>query len=125
MSEIGEIFERVDLDRLLESSEETPVWLFKHSLTCGTSSWALKRFRSFVEARSADAGGLPGVPVIVAVQRARSLSNEVASVTGVRHESPQVLLIQGRRVLWHASHWQITEKDLEEASRLVSLPRAG
>jgi bacillithiol system protein YtxJ len=119
VSDLEEVSDRAGLDRLFERSAENPVWLFKHSLTCGTSSWALKRFRRFVEDRSAAEGGLPGVPALLAVQTARGVSDAVAELTGVRHESPQVLLIQSARVVWHASHWQITEKALEEAGRLV------
>lgn len=122
---IAEIDDQADLERRLESSSETPLWLFKHSLTCGTSNWALDRFKKFVEARAGEGDGLPGEPVILTVQTARALSNTVATLTGVRHESPQVLLIQEGRVVWHASHWQITVEALEEATGLLSDPVTG
>ncbi|HEY8416227.1 MAG TPA: monothiol bacilliredoxin BrxC family protein [Thermaerobacter sp.] len=39
---------------------------------------------------------------------------------GVRHQSPQALLVQRGAVRWHASHWDITEQSLAAA-----LGRAG
>lgn len=116
MNRIEEIADRSGLDDILESSDEAPVWLFKHSLTCGTSSWAFKQFRRFVADRPADETGRFAM---LPVQSARAVSDALASTTGVRHESPQVLLLRGSRVLWHTSHWQITEAALEEAARTV------
>ena len=45
----------------------------------------------------------------------RSLSLDVSERTGVMHESPQALLLQTGRVLWHASHGAITVASLGEA----------
>jgi len=36
--------------------------------------------------------------------------------TGVRHESPQVLLIRDGLAVWHGSHWEITEQALDQAA---------
>jgi bacillithiol system protein YtxJ len=35
--------------------------------------------------------------------------------TGVRHESPQVLLFAGDQVVWHASHRRVTAAAMAEA----------
>ncbi|QSO49689.1 bacillithiol system redox-active protein YtxJ [Alicyclobacillus mengziensis] len=53
--------------------------------------------------------------VMVKVIESRSVSNAIANDLRVRHQSPQVLLLQGGKVLWTASHWDITEKSLEKA----------
>jgi bacillithiol system protein YtxJ len=45
------------------------------------------------------------------------LSNAIAERFGVRHETPQALLIKDGRVVWHASHWSITSDSLTEALR--------
>ena len=113
MSPIEEIDGEVGLDRFLDSAGDRPAWLFKHSLTCGTSSWALDRFRDFVASRPQ---GEEASYAVIPVQTARGASNTLAAATGVRHESPQVLLMVAGRVVWHESHWRITVEALEKAA---------
>ena len=43
-------------------------------------------------------------------------SLRVARITGVEHQSPQALWIENGRVVWHASHWDITPEALAEAT---------
>jgi thioredoxin 1 len=43
------------------------------------------------------------------------LSAAVAKRLGVRHETPQALLIRGGRVVWSASHFRVTGGALEAA----------
>jgi bacillithiol system protein YtxJ len=45
---------------------------------------------------------------LVVVQKARDLSREVETRTGVRHESPQALILRDGAVVWSASHWNVT-----------------
>jgi pyruvate dehydrogenase complex dehydrogenase (E1) component len=45
----------------------------------------------------------------------RSLSQAVATSTGVRHESPQAILFVSDEVRWHASHGGITRASLAAA----------
>lgn len=97
------------LDEVFEASSEHPMWLFKHSLTCGVSSAAWSRFQKF-------AGRLdPASVAMVPIQDAREVSREISARTGVRHESPQVLLLENGQPVWHESHWNITGDSLEEA----------
>ena len=120
MTGIDEIEDRPALERYLADQGDSPVWIFKHSLTCGTSGWALDRYRRFVEEQPTGHGCRFA---ILPVQTARDASDHLAALTGVRHESPQALLLQGNRVLWHASHWRITEKELAAAA-LLAAPEA-
>ena len=92
------------LDDLLARSEGEPVLLFKHSTTCPISAAAYQQM-SRLDAE---------VPIIV-VQRSREVSNEVAARTGVRHESPQALVLRGGRVIWSASHWDVTADAVKKA----------
>lgn len=87
------------------------VLLFKHSLTCPVSSAAFREFQRFLAV-----GAPENVEVrLIEVQNARQASNRVAELTGVRHESPQALLIDGGAVRWHRSHGQITAQSLAAA----------
>lgn len=111
MATIRRIEHVSELDGLLNGENRQPVWIFKHSLTCPISAAAWMEFQSF-------AGGQPedgAVYVLIEVQRARQVSNEVASRTGVRHQSPQAILLRGGAVAWHASHWSIDTASLQRA----------
>jgi len=109
--ELSRITTSAQLDDLFNASSRRPVWLFKHSLICPTSAGAWHEFEKFA-ARQSDRA-LIGV---IEIQRARELSREVAVRTGVRHESPQVLLIRDGLAVWHGSHWEITEQALDQAA---------
>ena len=52
---------------------------------------------------------------MVTVQTHREVSNAVARKLGVRHETPQALLIRDGRVVWSASHFRVTATAVEEA----------
>ena len=102
------------LDSVVAESYDRPVLLFKHSLTCGMSAHANDEVRAFL----AEAGNTPLCGLIV-VQHARPVSNAVVERFGVRHESPQALLLRDGRVVWHASHWRVNAKALHDAVEAV------
>jgi bacillithiol system protein YtxJ len=53
----------------------------------------------------------------VVVQHSRSVSNAIAERTGIRHESPQAILLKGGEVVYHASHYDVTAEDIEAGLR--------
>ena len=99
-----------DLDRLLAASSDRPLLLLKYSATCGTSAEALDELVAHLNESPADA-----TYAMVTVQTHRDVSNAVARTLGVRHETPQALLIRDGRVVWSASHFRVTAVALEEA----------
>ena len=99
------ILDEADLDGLLAAPRSL---LFKHSPICPTSARAFGEYRRWL------AGGARIETAWLDVIEQRPLSLAVAERTGVRHESPQVLLFEGGRVRWHASHGAITRESLEE-----------
>jgi bacillithiol system protein YtxJ len=94
------------LEQVLARSHNEPVILFKHSTTCPISASAYKQM-SQVE----------GDVSLVVVQRARDVSNEIEARTGVRHESPQAIVLRNGEVVWTASHFDITSDAVEKAVR--------
>jgi bacillithiol system protein YtxJ len=85
--------------------------VFKHSTRCGISSSALIEVRQFAVEH-------PEIPVfLLDVIADRALARRVAARLGVRHESPQALVLGRGRVLWHGSHSQVSLAALEEATR--------
>ena len=91
------------LERLVAESHERPVILFKHSLTCGISSGV---YREVSQVR-ADVN-------LVVIQTHREISNAIAAITGVRHESPQAIVLRGGEPVYHASHYDIEAEHIEE-----------
>ena len=97
-----------ELDSALDASKQRPVFVFKHSLICPVSTRADMEFGEFVRGRTDGAAEFHRIEI----QNARPVSDEVATRTGVRHESPQVLLFVDGEVVWHASHGGITTATL-------------
>jgi thioredoxin 1 len=90
--------------------------VFKHSNSCPVSFTAKRQYDHFVAAN-------PEVPTrLVIVQQERELSNALETVSRLRHESPQALIVRAGRVLWDASHGGITAPRLEQAFVTVQPP---
>ena len=98
-----------DLEQLLDRSNINPVIIFKHSTQCSVSTQAYEEIAAFVESTDDLVCGA------IRVIENRSLSNTIAERFGVRHETPQALVIKNGRVVWHASHWSITPESINDA----------
>jgi len=101
-----------DYRRALEESRERPVFFLKHSVTCGVSSGGRSEFVKFAEEEE----GVSCWEMVI--QEKRELSSLIAEETGVRHESPQAFLFRSGKVVWSASHWEITRENLRAALSL-------
>jgi bacillithiol system protein YtxJ len=102
-----------DLDMLeaaIAESLDRPVVLFKHSRTCGISCEALDELRAHLQAAPPDA-----TYKMITVQSHRAVSDEAAARLGVRHETPQAIVLKGGRPVWKASHFRITAGELTRA----------
>ncbi len=94
-----------DIAEILAASDRRPQLIYKHSPSCGVSWLA----RSRLESAWAQIAGLAECHMIDVIAE-RSLSSHVASVTGIPHQSPQLLVIRDGCVIWHASHGGVTPK---------------
>lgn len=99
------------LQELMERSAQEPVLIFKHSATCPISAAAMDEFSGFL-AQAPEGQFAAGYLI---VQEDRPISNTVAERLGVKHESPQAILIKDGRAVWHASHWHVTAAALATA----------
>ncbi|MGH9319258.1 MAG: bacillithiol system redox-active protein YtxJ [Vicinamibacteria bacterium] len=83
--------------------------VFKHSTLCSMSSLAHREAEKFLEAH-------PEAEVHkVNVIESRAISDYIEKLTGVRHESPQLLVFRGGEVVWHESHFGVTARAIAEA----------
>ena len=97
------------LGELVERSETEPVVLFQHDPYCPISRRAYHEL-----------AGTPVRAALVDVAQDEHLSRTIEERTGVRHESPQVLVFRSGRVAWNASHFEITRSAVTRAVQRAS-----
>ena len=66
-----------------------------------------------VEARLGDREDLP--VGLIRVVESRPASNHVEKLTGIRHESPQIILFKDGKPVFDRDNWDITEESLAGA----------
>jgi bacillithiol system protein YtxJ len=111
MTEFQEIVSTAALAELMRQSSEKPVLFFKHSNSCGISQRAFGEFERYLQSPESSAVR----NCVIVVQTARDVSNELARLTSVRHESPQAILVSGGRVIWNDSHLALKSESLKTA----------
>src|SRR6476620_2059243 len=99
------------LDAAIAESCERPVLLFKHSRYCGVSCEALDELQSHIDSQS----GPTVAYKMVTVQTHRSVSDAISQRLGIRHETPQAILLRNGKAVWNASHFRITSNQLNQA----------
>ncbi|MRN55493.1 bacillithiol system redox-active protein YtxJ [Paenibacillus monticola] len=82
--------------------------LFKHSTTCPISAKANEEFEAFLKDTDTTAA-------IVLVIEDRPVSTQIAEDFGIKHESPQIFLLENSEVRWNTSHWKITRDAIKAA----------
>ncbi|WP_055107542.1 bacillithiol system redox-active protein YtxJ [Paenibacillus ihumii] len=97
------------LAQAMEDSAHKPLLLFKHSTRCPISSGAHRE----VEAYLNDSPNEAVAYGVIYVVEDRPVSNAAAERLGVKHESPQAILVQNGQAVWHTSHSDITSEALE------------
>jgi len=93
-----------------ERSKERPVVIFKHSTSCGISAGAKHRLES-------DWPDIEGDLEFYYLDLLayRPISNEIANRYGVRHESPQIIVIKDGKAIYNTSHHRISVGDLNKS----------
>lgn len=92
-----------DLTRAIESSYQHKIAIFKHSTSCFISKTALRNFEKEIENSPEE------VEVYyLDLLSYRPLSNKIAEDFGIRHESPQLIVIENGKPVNSASHQDIS-----------------
>ncbi|MEQ9288789.1 MAG: bacillithiol system redox-active protein YtxJ [Cyclobacteriaceae bacterium] len=105
----NELSSMATLEEIKSKSFTQPVVIYKHSTRCSISSMALNRLE-----RSWNAQEMEGTTIyFLDLIAHRDISNEIAQLFDVQHESPQVLLISGGECVYHASHMGISYRELK------------
>lgn len=91
------------LDQILQDSFQKPVILFKHSTTCGISAGAKHRLETEWEINPEEVDFY-----YLDLLTYRPISNLIAEKLGVRHESPQIILVKNGEAVADTSHHAIS-----------------
>jgi bacillithiol system protein YtxJ len=103
----NELTDEKQLAEIKELSKEQPVVIFKHSTRCSISSMAKGRLERSMAPESAAFYYLDLI-------RYRAISNKIADMFHVHHESPQVLLIRNGECIYDESHNGISMDEIVE-----------
>ena len=105
---MGKNFFRIDdratLDNLISVSKQKAVLVFKHSNACPISARAYREMEK-----------LDRQVHLIEIQAVPDLSRALESLTGVRHESPQVILLRDGKAVWNASHFDVNVASVSKA----------
>tara|TARA_Y100000385_G_scaffold230441_1_gene242107 strand:+ start:113 stop:487 length:375 start_codon:yes stop_codon:yes gene_type:complete len=96
------------LEGLLELSKTTPVLFFKHSTRCSISSMALNRLNKGLD------WSLNCNFSYLDLLSFRLLSNKIANILKVEHQSPQAILIFKKEVIYAHSHSAINANEINK-----------
>ena len=100
-----------ELDAAVAGSSTRPAVFFKHSPVCGTSAMANEAIGDLPD----DGPHVDADWYLVPVQASRAVSNALSKRFGIRHESPQVLVVNDQHVVWHGSHFRVTPTAIQSA----------
>ncbi len=103
----NELNDLAQLDAIIEESKTQPVVIFKHSIRCSISFMAKSRLE-----RDTQPEGIKFY--YLDLINHRDISNKVAELFSVHHESPQILLIKNGECTFEESHNGINMAEIEE-----------
>lgn len=100
------------ITNIQQKSFDFPQIIFKHSTRCSISNMALHRLEKATPPANANFYYLD-------LLNNRNISNQIAEVFQVHHESPQVLLIHKGNCVYDESHSGINMQEIEEQISLL------
>lgn len=106
--------QEVDLDALFASSTDQPRLVFLHDPFCPVSALARRQ----VARVDFDV-------VKIDVSRQQDLTRQLERRTGIRHESPQIILIDQGSAVWHQSHGRIDREAIDDAFARIAIRGMG
>jgi len=98
------------LRNIIVKSQDRPQIIFKHSTRCSISGVALQRLQKSRQPEDVDFYFLDLISY-------RSLSNKIAELFGIQHESPQVLVIRDGECIYSESHLGIYMEEILDRTK--------
>ena len=100
-----------DLDSLIKKSEKNICLIMKYSTRCASSAMVHRRLERDWNEEEMNGTSLFFLDII----GHREISNAVSDVFNVRHESPQIILIDKGKSIYDTSHFMISYDSIKEA----------
>ncbi|MEQ1499951.1 MAG: bacillithiol system redox-active protein YtxJ [Parcubacteria group bacterium] len=94
------------LSEILEESNKEPVIVFKYSNDCHTSETLKKELEEKIKNKN-----IIHPVYLVTVQIQKALSRSIEEMFQIKHESPQILIINKFKVTYTAHHKEISCDD--------------
>ncbi len=101
-----------DVLNIIEKSTEKPQIFFKDSVTCGISAFAKERLMNDNEIL-ADIADFNYLDLLAH----RDISAFIAKELDVIHQSPQIIVVMDKKVIFRDSHHSIDAKKIREIGR--------
>lgn len=114
INSIQNIRELKEIEALSYSPELDGVFIFKHSTRCSISRMVWGRIQ-----RSWDLPNEKSPLFYLDILSFREISNEIARIFSVEHESPQLIGIKNGKYFYASSHTMIRIEDVHEAIKKV------
>lgn len=105
-----------DLEGIIEKSSQQPVLIYKHSTSCPLSSVVRSRLEHSWKTDPLDIEAH-----LLDLISFREVSNAVEDQFKVRHQSPQVLVIDQGKCIFHCSHLAIGLKVIKKALHQITV----
>ena len=97
------------IQEIISESADKPILIFKHSTRCSISSMAKSRLENKWNAEETNV-----TPYYLDLIAYRDLSDKIAQIFGVHHESPQILMIKDGKCHYDTSHMDISFDAVKE-----------
>lgn len=110
---VPELTSMEEMEAALKVSDDEPIIIFKHSTQCDVCSRASYRMNQWMEKSPNEVPKMYFVKVI----EKKPVSQALAKKLKVKHESPQVLLIQDGKSVWDTSHEDITVENIKKGMK--------
>lgn len=111
----SDLTEENQIAEIIALSSSIPVYIFKHSTTCGISAQAKENIE--ISFKNTDK---PFLFYYLDLLKYRTVSNEIAAKLGVHHQSPQLILIHDGQVAFTTSHHKIKTNSIEVSLSLLN-----
>lgn len=103
-----QLTESKSLDKLIQDSINQTIIIFKHSTRCHISAMVKDR----LERKWSD--DFKDIDVyFLDLIKFRNLSNQIAEIFEIEHQSPQLLIISNQKCIYNASHTEISVKEIQ------------
>lgn len=111
----SDLTEENQIAEIIALSSSIPVYIFKHSTTCGISAQAKENIE--ISFKNTDK---PFLFYYLDLLKYRTVSNEIAAKLSVHHQSPQLILIHDGQVAFTTSHHKIKTNSIEVSLSLLN-----